>query len=152
MILMAPFQLWVRLLKVCFLHGANKEIHEIWSAGKFWIYPWLKCLKYPIKTFFKLRTNCLPSTPTTFQSSINHKIGLPQGDFGLLIVRLQLALRGSHIPHTRAPQLKACWWLTLNEEIRSSCLFWLSLYLPKGTTVNTDKSRVTPLHHRLLLI
>ena len=39
-----------------------------------------------------------------------------------------------------------------DEEISSSCRFWLCLCLSEGAFVNTGKSRVTRLHHKLLFM
>ena len=110
-ILMVLFQLWERLLKVGVLHEANKAVHDRWSAGNFWIYPLLKCFNYPLRDIFKLRTKCLTNTRITFQSKyqsqnksyprktlLYFRVQQNICQVGLLIVRLQLALRGCHPP------------------------------------------------------
>ena len=126
--------------------------------GNFWCICCWNASNTPSETFIKLRKKCLPSTLTTFNQSINHKLELHQEDFVLFPSTTVNMLRGitnsptsndpeevSHHPKlTPQSHGPADDWIQTEQFpnlIGSGCVY-----------VNTDKILVTLLHPKLLLM
>ena len=63
-------------MKVGFQLGANKEVHNRWSAGKFWIFSLLKCFKYQLRDIFQTMNKVLTEHSDYFpiKESITNRV------------------------------------------------------------------------------
>ena len=129
----------------------------------------VEILQIPTQIHFSNFEQSAPNALTNFQStnqSINHKIELPQGDITLFpskaenipsVVINSLTSTGSEeVSHLPQSYSTATGLLIIDSKLRNSIILSvlavLILCLPKGAFVNTDKSRITLLNHKLLLI